>query len=202
VKAIKLGLVMNRRIIEWEVAGVFFVLIVGSLLHFAFELSGFWKPVALIASVNESTWEHLKMVFWPGLFFFIAQYYFLKNTQCASRFWCAKAACLLLMPLIVAAGWYAAIALLGQNDFGVNIALFVGAIVIGQVASYAILSGKLPGTISQRRSIIIILLLTFAFASLTYFPPRIFLFEHMDLENSGQYGILESYEGLLIFDDG
>lgn len=191
---------MNRQIIGWEVAGIVFVLLVGSLLHFAFELSGFWKPVALVASVNESTWEHLKMVFWPGLFFFLAQYYFLKDTPCADRFWCAKAVCLLLMPLIIAIGWYAAVGLLGENDLGVNLALFICAVIIGQLASYAILSGKTTRMISQKRSIIMVLLLAFAFATLTYIPPRIFLFEHMDLENTGQYGILESYEGLLIFD--
>ena len=200
VKVICRRLVMNKQIIGWEVAGVFTMLILGSMLHFAFELSGFWKPVALIASVNESTWEHLKMVFWPGLFFFVAQYLFLKNTPCGKRFWTAKAVCLLLMPLIIAVGWYAAVALLGENVFSVNIALFVGAVLIGQLVSYAILSGKISGKINQKGSIIIILLLTFAFATLTYFPPQMFLFEHMDLENTGQYGILEGYEGLLIFD--
>ena len=192
---------MKKNIAVWEIAGFFFVLIFGSLLHFAFELSGFWKPVALVAAVNESTWEHLKMVFWPGLVFFIAQYYFLRNMECANRFWCAKAVCLLLMPLIIAVGWYAAIGLLGENNFTINITLFVGAIIIGQLVSYLILTSKISTSISQKRSIVIILLLTLTFATLTYLPPRMFLFEHMDLENTGQYGILESYEGLLIFGD-
>ncbi len=192
---------MKKNIAVWEIAGFFFVLICGSLLHFAFELSGFWKPVALVAAVNESTWEHLKMVFWPGLVFFIAQYYFLRNMECTNRYWCAKAVCLLLMPLIIAVGWYAAIGLLGENNFTVNIILFVGAIIIGQLVSYLILTSKISTSISQKRSIIIILLLTLTFATLTYLPPRMFLFEHMDLENTGQYGILESYEDLLIFGD-
>jgi hypothetical protein len=192
---------MNKNIARWEIAGFFFVLIFGSLLHFAFELSGFWKPVALLAAANESTWEHLKMVFWPGLVFFIAQYYFLRNMECTNRFWCAKAVCLLLMPLVIAVGWYAAIGLLGENNFTVNIILFVGAIIIGQLASYLILTSKISTSINHKRSIVIILLLTLAFATLTYLPPKIFLFEHMDLQNTGQYGILDSYEDLLIFGD-
>jgi hypothetical protein len=192
---------MNKQLVVWEVVGFVFILTSGSLLHFAFELSGFWTPIALIAAVNESTWEHLKMVFWPALLFFAVQYIFLRKKDYADRYWCAKSVCLVLMPLIIAVGWYGAIALLGENIFSVNIALFIGAILIGQLASSSILTGRISKRISQRMSIMIILLLTLAFATLTYFPPRVFLFEHMDLENTGQYGILESYEGLLIFGD-
>ena len=121
--------------------------------------------------------------------------------ECANRYWCAKAVCLLLMPLIIAVGWYAAIGLLGENNFTLNITLFIGAIIIGQLVSYLILTSKISTSISQKRSIVIILLLTLTFATLTYLPPRMFIFEHMDLENTGQYGILESYEDLLIFGD-
>ena len=190
---------MKKNIAVWEIAGFFFVLIFGSLLHYAFELSGFWKPVALVAAVNESTWEHLKMVFWPGLFFFTAQYYFLRNMAYANRFWCAKATCLFLMPLIIAVGWYAAIGFLGENIFAVNIILFVAAIIIAQLVSYLILTNKISTFIRHKSAIVVILLLTLAFATLTYLPPKIFLFEHMDLENTGQYGILASYKDLLIF---
>jgi hypothetical protein len=35
------------------------------LLHFAFGWSGRWLPLALVAPVNESVWEHLKMAYWP-----------------------------------------------------------------------------------------------------------------------------------------
>jgi hypothetical protein len=105
------------------------------------------------------------------------------------------------MPLIIAVGWYTAIGLFGENNFTVNIILFVGAIIIGQLASYLILTSKISTSINHNGSIVIILLLTLAFATLTYLPPKIFLFEHIDLENTGQYGILESYEGLLIFGD-
>ncbi len=192
---------MNMHLVGWEIAGFFFVLIVGSLLHFAFELSNFWKPVALFAAVNESTWEHLKMVFWPGLFFFLMHYYFFKDKACATRFWSAKSVCLFLMPLIIAVGWYGAIALLAENSFAVNIGLFIGAIIIGQLVSYLMLSAKIPNSFSQQRSIIFIVVLALAFATLTFFPPKIFLFEHKDLENTGQYGILDNYEDLLIFDD-
>lgn len=43
------------------------VIAVGSLLHFAWEWSGRSAVVAVFAATNESTWEHLKLAFWPAL---------------------------------------------------------------------------------------------------------------------------------------
>jgi hypothetical protein len=190
---------MDKGILKWEITGLLFILIIGSGLHFAFELSNFWKPVALVAAVNESTWEHLKMVFWPGLIFFSLQYSFLKNKCSFAQFLTAKSLCLFLMPLVIAVGWYAGVWLTGKNYFSVNIILFIGAILLGQVVSFFILTDKISWQFKPFPTVMMILLLVIAFSLFTYFPPKIFLFEHMDLENSGQYGILESYEGLLVF---
>ena len=33
----------------------------------------------VVAAVNESTWEHFKMAFWPGLIFALIEYPFLKE---------------------------------------------------------------------------------------------------------------------------
>lgn len=40
----------------WDIGTVFWVCIVGSTLHFAFELSEYWRPMALFGAVNESAW--------------------------------------------------------------------------------------------------------------------------------------------------
>ena len=39
------------------------MILLGSGLHFAFVLLGSWAPLALVAAVNESIWEHLKAGF-------------------------------------------------------------------------------------------------------------------------------------------
>jgi len=187
----------NKKILVWEIGGVIFILFVGSTLHFAFELTDFWKPMALIAPVNESIWEHLKMVFWPGIIFFLVEYKFLKD--CVSNYWTAKTLCLLLMPLVITLGWYSMVALTGKNKFALNIALFAVAIFLGQTVSHKILTDQSHAEAKIRYSIFIIVLLSLAFTSFTYYPPKIFLFEHMDLLNTGQYGILDSYQDLQVF---
>ena len=58
----------KRSILVFELAGAVFMVVLGSALHFLFDLAGGWPTLALIAAVNESIWEHLKLAFWPGLF--------------------------------------------------------------------------------------------------------------------------------------
>ena len=70
---------MMKRILRWEIAGVAVIIILGTTLHFWFEWTGYWRPMALIAAVNESTWEHFKMAFWPGFFFSLIEYRFIKD---------------------------------------------------------------------------------------------------------------------------
>ena len=48
-------------------AGVIFSAVLGTLSHFFYEWSGQNPVVALFSPVNESTWEHMKLVFFPIL---------------------------------------------------------------------------------------------------------------------------------------
>ena len=50
---------------------------------------GFSTIVAPFGSVNESTWEHLKLFYWPGLAFAIVQHAYLRHR--VNNFWAAKA---------------------------------------------------------------------------------------------------------------
>jgi len=92
------------------------------------------------------------------------------------------------------------VGLFGENIFSFNIALFIAAILFGQVVSFQVMTAKKLPTFNPRYAITAIILLTLAFSSFTYYPPKIFLFEHMDLADTDQYGILDSYDDLLIFE--
>ena len=56
---------MNRHLYHYTIAGILFTAIAGTLLHFAYEYSMENPLVAMFAPVNESTWEHMKLVFLP-----------------------------------------------------------------------------------------------------------------------------------------
>lgn len=53
---------------------ILWTFILGSICHFLYEFSDYNPFLALIVPVNESVWEHLKLVFFPVLFLTIAEY--------------------------------------------------------------------------------------------------------------------------------
>ena len=55
----------DRKWRTWEVLGLIFVLAAGNLLHFVYDWSGQSPVVGALAAVNESTWEHMKLLTTP-----------------------------------------------------------------------------------------------------------------------------------------
>ena len=60
---------MKKRLILLSIVGFVLSGLLGVLLHFLYGLSGDLRLVALFSAVNESTFEHMKILFFP-LFLF------------------------------------------------------------------------------------------------------------------------------------
>ena len=118
--------------------GYFLLLGFGTTLHFWFEWTDYWRPMALIAAVNESTWEHFKMAFWPGLIFALIEYPFIKNDS--KNFVLAKFAGLMAMPIITMILFYGYTALTGTHMLWADIIVFILSVIGGQWLSYLILT--------------------------------------------------------------
>ena len=180
---------MKRRVVWWELAGALLTISAGSALHFAFACTGYWRPMALLAAVNESVWEHLKMAFWPTLLFALVEYRFVSGG--ARNYWLAKCAGLVLTLVGMAGGYYVYVAIVGHYGLLAGVASFVIAIVAGQALSARLLFAEDLGPRARRTAIVVLVLVTLAFATFTYHPPRLFLFEHA---GTRQYGILDEGE--------
>lgn len=50
---------------NWILFGIPVVFLAAGLLHFVYDWSGEATIVGLFTPVNESVWEHLKLLFWP-----------------------------------------------------------------------------------------------------------------------------------------
>ena len=72
---------MRRRVLVfWELAGFLWTAAAGTLLHFTYDWSGGSKIAAAFSAVNESTWEHMKLLFVPLFLFTVVQVAFLGRT--------------------------------------------------------------------------------------------------------------------------
>ena len=64
---------MDRSVRLWQLFGFGVTALGGTLLHFLYDWLGGALWVTPFSGVNESTWEHMKLLFWPMLLFAVVQ---------------------------------------------------------------------------------------------------------------------------------
>jgi hypothetical protein len=171
-------------VLKWELWGIVFVILLGALWHFIFQLTGGCKIIGAIAPVNESVWEHFKLGFWPMCIFAAIEYYFIRRRT--NNFFLAKALAIYIIPLIVALVFYTYTAITGHEILAVDIVTFAVAVAIAQLISYRIMTlDKLPQYTNYIAAFFIVLL-AFIFVIFTFNPPDLPIF--FDSE-AGIYGL-------------
>jgi hypothetical protein len=165
-----------------EVVGTLAVVLAGALWHFVYDWSGGSPLVAAIAPVNESVWEHLKLVVIP-----VAVLGWVEARWAdRSRLWWAKCVAVATACAFIVAVFYTYTGAFGvESILVVDILTFVGAVTLGQLLSYRILSAPRPAPVPARVSLTALLLVVIVFAVLTFVPPHIPLFEEAA---TGTYG--------------
>lgn len=179
---------MENKILQWEIYGILFIMIVGTLFHFVFEWLFSWPPIGAITAVNESVWEHLKLPFWPLIIFSLIEYRFIKGE--ANNIIIGKSIAAVISIGTILIVFYTYTAIIGTEILIIDILSFYLGVIIGQIISYKIISlSKLPRWISIISLIILIgfgiLLIVF-----TYLPPHLPIFQDSE---SGLYGILHYF---------
>lgn len=165
----------SRRPFRVELIGAAFMIVVGSALHFAFGWTGDWRPLALVAAVNESIWEHLKLAFWPGFLWGAI----MRPPMGLSRIdaLAVKGFGLLLTAALIVLIFTSYTAILGRNLLPLDIGTFVVAILVGQFLCAWLLTRGTRWRHAILWSGLALLALQLATYSLfTFFPPDHWLF--------------------------
>lgn len=155
------------------IIGIIFVLITGTLAHFLYAWSGNHCIVGLFTPVNESIWEHMKLLFFPMfLYSFIIFFKFRKNYACITSALCFG---ILVGTLLIPLFYYAYTYILGRNFFILDISIFFLSVIIAFWLSYKLtLSCKLK---SFTALLCILVCLLFAcFLVFSYHAPDLDIF--------------------------
>jgi len=164
----------RKKVLKWQIISVFWVLIIGSLLHFTYEWSGKSPIVGAFSSVNESVWEHLKLGYWSMIFFCLIEYPFLKYY--AGNYFFAKAVGIISMNVFIVVFFYLYAALTGKHSLFFDILLYIiGAVIFG-ILSYTIMIGKHNSKLNKL-GFGLLLVFGLVFVLFTYFPPDFTLFK-------------------------
>ncbi|MCH4239771.1 MAG: DUF6512 family protein [Oscillospiraceae bacterium] len=165
---------MENGLFYWEIAGFIFVIIAGTILHFVYHWTGQNCIAGLFSPVNESTWEHLKLLFIPMLLYSIVEYFVIGDHF--SNFLAAKILGIVFGLLTIVVFFYTYTGIVGKHFLWVDILTFILGVVVAYVYSWRAIHQANAGMTSQFVAIIVAFLLVVCFAIFTFYPPHISLF--------------------------
>lgn len=158
----------------FTIIGIIFVIIAGSLAHFLYEWTGNNYIIGLFTPVNESIWEHMKLVFFPMLIYLVLMIFiFREKYPCITSSLCLG---ILMRTLLIPVLYYAYTYILGKDIFIIDIAIFIVSVLIAFRLSYKF---ALSCEFQQYTAFLIglVCILLVCFVVFTYHPPAIRLFE-------------------------
>ena len=174
---------MKRTVWLWELVGLAYVSLVGTILHFLYDWLGGAAWVAPFSGVNESTWEHMKLLFWPAFIFAVVQSFFFKGYD---EFWCIKLRGILLGLGLIPLIFYTYNGVIGKSPDWLNIAIFfVSAAAMYLYEVRALAKGGTPCNF-PRLSLALLCIFALLFVIFTFKTPELGIFRD---PIDGTYGI-------------
>ena len=176
---------MRRQLIRWERGGAVFAAIAGTLLHFAYGWSGESQLVAVVSAVNESVWEHMKLLFVPVFFWSVVQLWF--HGKDYPNFLAARAAAVLIGAALIPVLYYTYTGALGLQRSWANILIFFLAVAVTFLADCRLLTsgwGSRPW--QQIVGLAVLWTAAFLFVYCTFYPVELPLWQD---PATGGYGM-------------
>ena len=158
---------------QYTAIGIIFVLLAGTLAHFVYDWSGNHAVIGLFTPVNESIWEHMKLLFFPMLLYaFFAAHHLKEDYPCIVSSLCLG---ILTGTLLIPVLFYAYTGILGRDYFILDIGTFIVSTLTAFLLFYRLtLSCKAKPFTAILCILVRILFVCFLF--FTYHPPGLGLF--------------------------
>lgn len=159
---------------RYTIIGIIFVLVTGTIAHFIYDWSGKNIIAGFFFPINESIWEHMKLVFFPMLLysFFAIQKMKSTNPCITSSLLLGTLVGTFLIPVL----FYTYSGILGYHLLVLDLLTFVLSVLAAFWVAYkATLSCKFSSYESVLK--ILVFLVAVAFFVFTYFPPDIAFFD-------------------------
>lgn len=165
---------MREKLLLWETAYMITVSLLGTLLHFVYQWSGQKRLVSLFAPINESTWEHLKLLFFPSLLFTLLEYFAVGKE--IENFLPAKVVGILAGMGIIVIVFYTYTGILGTNWLVADILTFLLVVVGSSYLFLQLIHYQFFSIQASLGTAILVAVLCACFFVFTFSPPHIGLF--------------------------
>ena len=174
---------MKRSIGLWQLMGFAVTSLVGTLLHFLYDWTGESVLVAPFSGVDESTWEHMKLLFWPMFIFAIVQSFFFRDRE---DFWCVKLKGALLGLALIPVIFYTYNGVIGQSPDWINIAIFFLSAAVAYIYETRQFNNGTASCGSPKITVAVLCIIALLFLIFTFATPEIGIFKD---PLTGTYGI-------------
>ncbi len=178
---------MKKTVFFWQALGWVFTGIAGVLLHFVFSWTEQSVLVAPFAPVNESIWEHMKLLFFPMVLFAVVESRYIGKEY--KNFWCAKLIGTGVGTITIPVMYYTINGIFGTPSTIANIAIFYMATTLGYALEYRLMKKGFVGCKSPKIAIGVLVLMALCFAVWTFMPPQTPLFLDPITNTYGYYQI-------------
>lgn len=175
---------MKRSIEFMQFIGLAVTALGGTLLHFLFDWLDGAAWVAPFCSVNESTWEHLKLFFWPTFLYAIIERFFFKERK---DFWCVKLKGVLLGIALIPILFYMYNGVVGKSPDWLNILIFFVSASLAYAYESKQLSASTPFCGRPKLALVALISIAVLFVIFTFVTPKIGIFQD---PLTGTYGFL------------
>ena len=174
---------MKQSIGPFQLLGFAVTSLGGTLLHFLYEWLGKSPWVAPFSGVNESTWEHMKLLFWPMLIYAIVQSFLLRDR---GDFWCVKLRGILLGLTLIPVLFYTYNGAIGKSPDWLNIVIFFIAAAVAYLHETRLFLSDRIRCRTPKIAIAVLVGIAICFVVFTFFPPTLGIFKDPLM---GTYGI-------------
>ena len=164
---------MKRSIGLWQLLGFAITSFLGTVLHFLYDRTGEAVWVAPFSGVNESTWEHMKLLFWPMLLFAIVQSRLFPDRK---NFWCVKLRGILLGLALIPILFYTYNGVIGKSPDWLNITIFFVSAALAYLFETKLFWSKKQCGIPPKWAFGILLGIAFLFVLFTFRTPELGIF--------------------------
>lgn len=164
-----------KKIINWQIAGFAFTVITGMFFHFLFDLTNGSIAAAFVSPVNESIWEHIKLLFFPMFVYALFEYCFWNKEY--AQFWCIKLKCIFMGMILIPTLYYTYTGITGRSLDWLNIVIFFGVAGAVYLMETRMFLKNKSCRISPRYALVMLCITGVLFFLFTFYPPNIPLFQ-------------------------
>lgn len=164
---------------------IIIISIIGTLSHFLYDISGHNKIIGLFASVNESTWEHIKIGLTPTILYSLYDGYIFGNNP---NYFFAKLCSLLSITLVIPFIYYGYKSIINKDVTIINIASFYISIIVSQFTFKYIIESNAIKYVYEYLSCIGLFIFFGAYLLLTLLPLELFIFKDPITNKYGYHG--------------